>query len=43
MTRWLPLPACDAVVAEWAVDDVVACLGVDGIVAGDRELNNLQF
>jgi len=28
------LPVCDAVVAEWAVDDVVGCLGVDGIVAG---------
>lgn len=34
MTRLLPRPAGDAVVAEWAVDDVVACLGVDGIVAG---------
>ena len=28
------MPVCDAVVAEWAVDDVVGCLGVDGIVAG---------
>ncbi len=43
MTRWLPLPAGNAVVAEWAVDDVVACLGVDGIVAGAVDDDFIAF